>query len=72
MRHLADRLDLGNSEQSKMGISPEKGMALLRPMIRSKATSDPETTLRALAVIHLESGALLDEHSDMDPVDLIK
>jgi len=72
VRHFAEQLDLGNSDRSHMGISPEKGLALLRPMIRSKATSDPETTLRALAVIHLESGALLDEHSDLDPVDLIK
>lgn len=68
IQQLASQLDL--SSDSRMGISPEQGLAVLRPMIRTKTTNDPEASLRTLAIIHLETGALLDKHSDLDPVEL--
>lgn len=66
---LAGRLDL--SGNSMMGISPEAGLGMLRPMIRQKAHNDPESALRTLAIINLETNALLEKHSDLDPVDLV-
>lgn len=65
---LAGRLDL--SGQSGLGITPEAGLGMLRPMIKQKAHTDPEAALRTLAVINLETNALLEKHSDLDPVEL--
>lgn len=66
---LAGQLDL--SSNSALGISPKQGLAMLRPMIQKKTTEDPEGTLRTLAIIHLETAALLEKHSDVDPVQLV-
>ena len=55
-----------------MPISPEMGLEFLKPMIKTKATDEPETALRTLALIHLETGALLDKHTTTDPVDLLE
>ena len=69
--HLSDRVDWGGGGPNPMPISPEQGIAMLRPMIASKADRDPENVLRTLAILHLETGALLDKHSDLDPVELV-
>jgi hypothetical protein len=69
---LADQVDLSGSGASPIPISPEQGISILRPMIQTKTSKDPEATLRTLAILHLETGALLDRHSDLDPVELVK
>lgn len=69
IEQLATQIDL--SSDSRLGISPEQGLAMLRPMIKAKTTKDPEAALRTLAICHLETGALLAKHSDLDPVDLV-
>lgn len=68
---LADSVDFEGEGANPMPIGPEQGIELLRPMIRGKADRDPEQILRTLAIIHLETGALLEKHSDLDPVDLV-
>jgi oligoribonuclease (3'-5' exoribonuclease) len=67
---LAQQLDL--SGDSRLGISPEQGLAMLRPMVKKKTADDPEAALRTLATLHLETGALLEKHSDTDPVELVR
>jgi hypothetical protein len=68
---LADRLNLREMEgDNPVGISPAQGLAMLRPMLATKATSDRELTLRALAVIHMETGALLDKHTEESPEEI--
>lgn len=42
----------------------------LMPMFRGKVESDPDATLKAAAILHLEMGALVEEHSDRDAVEL--
>lgn len=69
--NLASQIDFEGDGPNPMPIGPEQGIELLRPMIQQKAVKDPESVLRTLAVIHLEAGALLDKHSDVDPVDLL-
>jgi hypothetical protein len=54
------------------GVSPQQGLAMLRPMIKAKTTMNPETALRNLAIVHLETGALIDKHSDTDATDLVR
>lgn len=71
IEQLAAQIDMEGSGPSPMPIGPEQGIALLRPMIRQKADRDPEAVLRTLAVLHLETGALLGKHSSLDPVDLL-
>ena len=69
--NLAASVDFEGDGPNPMPIGPEQGIELLRPMIRGKADRDPEAVLRTLAIIHLETGALLEKHSDTDPVDLV-
>lgn len=55
------------------GIDPAMAMSIMRPMIQQKADQEPQAIKRTLAIIHLESGALLEQHTDedADPTDLI-
>lgn len=69
---LKAQVEFGDSTNSPMPIGPEEGIELLRPMIRGKTDREPETVLRTLAILHLETGALLDKHSDVDPVNLVE
>lgn len=70
--NLAASVDFEGDGSNPMPIGPEQGIELLRPMIRGKADRDPEDILRTLAIIHLETGALLEKHSDLDPVALVE
>ena len=70
--NLAAEVDLSGSGPNPMPIRPEMGLEFLKPMIKTKATDEPETALRTLALIHLETGALLDKHTTTDPVDLLE
>jgi len=71
IENLAERIDLSGGG-GPMPIGPAQGLAILRPMIRTKATEEPDEVLRVLAIAHLETGALLDKHSDVDPEKLVK
>jgi len=68
---LSTRVDFEGDGPNPMPIGPEQGIELLRPMIARKADTDPEAVLRTLAIIHLETGALLEKHSTVDPVNLL-
>jgi len=70
--NLAATVDLSGDGPNPMPISPEMGIEFLKPLIATKATDEPEDVLRTLAVLHLETGALLDKHSDLDPVELAR
>ena len=65
---LAEKVDFDDDPDTDtpLGIGPEQGLALIRPIIQQKATKDPDDVLKTLAVIHLETGALLDKHSTVD------
>lgn len=52
-------------------LTPAAALDMLRPMIQRKVTEDRSTALKTLAVLHLETGALLDKHADADPIELI-
>lgn len=67
---LTDQVEFSDGA-GPIPIGPEQGISMLRPMIRTKATDDPAAVIRTLAVIHLETGALLAKHSDTDPADLL-
>lgn len=72
IKGLAQEVDLSGDGPNPVPISPEQGISILRPMIQTKTTKDPTATLKTLARIHLETGALLEKHSDLDPVELVK
>jgi hypothetical protein len=67
---LAEQIDLSD-EPSPVGISPKQGLAVLRPLVQTKATNDPDAVLKTLAVMHLETGALLSKHSNRDPTEIV-
>lgn len=76
---LADELeqstDDDGNDMSAMGL-PGMGfgsvISMVSPAIASKATEKPEAAERALAIIALESRALIEKHSDADePEDLL-
>lgn len=69
---LFSEIDLGGGP-APGGIEPGMALSIMRPMIRQKADQEPATIRKTLAIIHLESGALLEQHTDeeTDPTDLI-
>lgn len=77
--NLAERVDDAGVEDETEAVNglpampTEQAIALLEPELRAKCDTDPEGMLEALAVLHLESGALLEEFTsdDVDPVDLV-
>jgi hypothetical protein len=71
IQNLSAELELSEMDSNNPIMDPERGLALLRPMVATKATADEETAKKALAVIHLETGALLSKHAEEDPEDLV-
>lgn len=67
---LFNQIELDGSS-NPTPIDPSMALSILRPMIRQKADTEPATVLKTLAVIHLESGALLEQHTEKDPADLV-
>lgn len=74
VQHLAEQVDLsGGPETNPMatqGVGSQQALMVLRPMLRAWATEDAAAAKQALAVMHLETGALLDKHADEDVDDL--
>lgn len=67
LEHLGQQVDLSGEY---MGMPVASIFDMLIPMLATEATENPETMKRTLAVLHLESGALLDKHADREPVEL--
>lgn len=72
--YFSSSLDLGDGDAlDPMGMfTPQSALDLLRPMIQAKATEDRDVALKTLAIIHLETGALLEHHADQTPEELAK
>lgn len=77
LEDLADELeattDDADADMAAAGL-PSIGlnqvMNMVGPAVATKATNNREGALEALALVHLETRALLEKHEpDMDPVD---
>lgn len=64
-------LDRETKMQTPMGPMTEAELVgLIRPSLNQWAAANPDTCVRALAVIHRMTGDLLAKHADADPNDL--
>lgn len=80
LEDFADELEASGetadeADMAAMGMPPiglEQVTDMLGPAIAKKASRDRERTLRALALIHLEAGALIDEHTGKRPEELLQ
>jgi hypothetical protein len=67
---LADKAGVSDQQPGGLPMSPRQALGMARMPMAYKASNDPMGTLRALAVIHEETGALLDKHADQDTATL--
>lgn len=74
IEQMVGRIDFDDSGGSNpMGVSPEQAIGMMRPMLSQYARKNPEEVKRVIAIIHLETGGLLDYHTDdgVDAEDLV-
>lgn len=65
-----DADEIGGPLGMMAGVDPELLISQVTPLVSGKIESNPEESLRAAAILHLETGALIEKHAARDPIEI--
>lgn len=70
---IVAQVDFSDPEQEiPGGPDPQMLLSNFLPLMTGRIAEKPDETLRAAAILHLELGAIIEEHDDRDPVEIVQ